>query len=78
MSCMMKKSILFNTGFLSCNDSIIRQKQGLQPQNISNNCLTNTCICNNELLYPIKEPDPSTKIGMIPDCCSCTRYVRAP
>jgi hypothetical protein len=73
----LKKPSLFKTGFLP-NDSDIRLKQGLIPQNNSNLCYCNNSVCNNKVLYPF----PATqwyydKKGHIPKDCDCAKYVKA-
>ena len=81
---------LFNTGFLP-NTSESRLKQGLLPQQISNDCqftepganlMSDMArvggVCNNCYLYPFYSPSPALAPGSIPKGCQCTRYVLAP
>ena len=81
----------YSTGFL-LNDDLVRRKQSLAPQQLSNDCkqpynsnnytlpLNQNQICNNENMYPLKLAQLSygAAANKIPDGCPCTLYVQAP
>lgn len=72
----IKSPMLYNTGVLSDSTSF-RIKQGLLPQNISNNCLQNPNKkdCNRCSLYPFYTPNINYCLNKIPKNCPCTRYI---
>ena len=45
---------LYNTGFIPESASVLRIKQGLAPQDISNDCILNN-TCNIYNMYPAKQ-----------------------
>jgi hypothetical protein len=78
MSFIKTSTDFFNTGMLP-NTTFIRLKQGLQPQNISNNCMSGcgckSQICNKCSLYPSYTPNINYCGGGVPKGCPCTRYI---
>lgn len=78
---------MFNTGFLPADSGNIRIKQGLMPQEISNDCL-NTVEpysygnlpkeCSIKNMQPAKQVQMSYDLPKISDDCPCVRYLRAP
>jgi hypothetical protein len=68
---------LFQTGMLP-NTTQSRRLQGLQSQEISNNCNSAGCcsaVCNNTCMYPFPSIDVNYCINKIPKQCPCLRYV---
>jgi hypothetical protein len=72
----IKSPTLYNTGILP-DTTAFRMKQGLLPQNIANNCLSNPAkqTCNRCSLYPFYTPDVNYCMGKISKNCPCTRYI---
>lgn len=80
---------MYTTGFISRpNNTYLRMKQGLMPQELASNCyqpslyypkdLENCQICNNYNLYPIKMPRPDYgKFPYSPNS-QCLKYIEAP
>jgi hypothetical protein len=76
----------FNLGYLPNNANALREKQGLQSQFISNNCLQNMKINQqyklssfNTPYYPVKAtPLPDYDFDPIPNDCDCLRYIQIP
>ena len=78
---------MFNVGFLPSNLANVRIKQGLMPQEISNDCLHTVepysygylpKECNIKNMQPAKQVQMSYDLPKISDDCPCARYVRAP
>jgi len=79
---------LYNLGYIPSNAPEIRIKQGLLPQNISNDCLYSPyqnlkmgspyLECNSANLYPTKVVHMSYGIPSVPNTCPCTDYIKAP
>lgn len=46
---------LYNTGFIPESASALRIKQGLAPQDISNDCMLDNNTCNIYNMYPAKQ-----------------------
>ena len=71
----------YNTGFIPRTARDLRIKQGLSPQDVSNDCLVikNKSVCNNDLLYPAKQVEISYgSSGKIPNNCPCLDYIQPP
>lgn len=87
----LKNSSLFATGFLS-NTAKLRIKQGLAPQELSNQCQfvepgskkmsdmeRAGGVCNNKFLYPFYAPQVNYgPVGHIPTKCACTMFIQPP
>lgn len=79
----------YNTGFLP-DDSNLRIKQGLDPQQIANACAylppsfttyspqgtPYGATCNNTALKPAQQVHWNYGIPEIPDNCPCTKYLQ--
>jgi hypothetical protein len=87
MSNYLTPQKMFNVGFLPPNSANVRIKQGLMPQEISNDCLyTHESYsygylpkeCNIKNMQPAKQVQMSYDLPKISDDCPCARYVRAP
>jgi hypothetical protein len=67
---------LFKTGMLP-DTTYLRLKQGLMPQNISNNCMSGGgCLpCNKCSLYPSFVPNINYCSPSVPKTCPCLRYI---
>lgn len=85
----IKISDMYKTGFIPFTASDIRIKQGLLPQNISNDCIVDlpvnvngikpsSAVCNNMDLYPGIVTQYSYGLPDISDSCQCTIYLKAP
>jgi hypothetical protein len=75
----------FNLGYLPNNANILREKQSLQSQFISNNCLQHMKINQqykfssfNTVYYPVKATLPDYNLENIPKHCDCLRYIESP
>ena len=79
----------YKTGFL-LNDDLVRRKQSLAPQQLSNDCkqpyndndyslpLNANEVCNQTNLYPLKLAQLDYGSPTIPNTCSCTLYLQSP
>ena len=85
---LIKENLLFNTGFLK-NSAESRIKQGLLPQELSNQCeyVTNPTstllqrsggVCNNKLLYPFYAVPITYNLKPIKSDCSCIKMNSIP
>lgn len=87
MSNYLTPQKMFNVGFLPADSGNVRIKQGLMPQEISNDCVYTVeqygygnlpKECNNKNMYPAKQAQMSYDLPKIPDNCPCLRYIKAP
>ena len=82
---------MYRTGFINKNnDTYIRMKQGLPPQQLSNDCqqpsydnyypqnLKSVEICNSDNLYFINMPPVDYGLKPVPECNEGLKYIRAP
>lgn len=78
---------LYQTGFLY-EQTPIRQKQGLAPQELSGACqqphtltglysvpLEKRGVFNSDNMYPVNLPEVNYGSGRIPKYCPCAKYV---
>jgi hypothetical protein len=73
----IRNPTLFQIGMLP-NTTESRRLQGLQSQQIANNCNSGGCcsnMCNNRCMYPIPSIDVNYCNRKIPKNCPCLRYV---
>lgn len=78
------KPKLYNTGFL-LNDKVSRFKQGLMPQDLSNNCFVGINETNllknpyyNNKMFPIRGLYANYEGPNIPDNATCLRNIQSP
>ena len=69
-------SNMYNIGFIKHNESSIRIKQNLEPQESANQCKLNTGQCQN--MYPFPATQINYGAGKISNECSCARWVQPP
>ena len=82
---LLKKPTLYRTGFFnSVKNDKIRNKQGLAPQVLASDCFMPPSAdpsikyeCAPCSLYPITMPSPSEGTLIIPNDCSCVKYVQS-